>query len=71
MEGKGVPKTLGTVEWKPQDSSGFFSLRGVSGSVSALFGGWGEQFHRFVIEGLTRVNYLDGLVSLWHPQNNK
>lgn len=71
MEGKGVPKTLGIVEWKPQDSSGFFSIRGMSESAMALLGGLGEQFHRFVIDGLTRVNYLDGFVSLWHPQNNK
>lgn len=71
LEGKGVPKTLGIVEWKPQDSSSFFSLRGVSESALSLLGGLGEQFHRFVIEGLARVNYLDGLVSLWHPQNNK
>jgi hypothetical protein len=59
------------VEWKPQDSSGFFSIRGMSESAMALLGGLGEQFHRFVIDGLTRVNYLDGFVSLWHPQNNK
>jgi protease-4 len=71
MAGKGVPKDLGIVEWKSQDSSSIFSLRGVSENALALFGGVGEQFHRFVIEGLSRVNYLDGLVSLWHPQNNK
>jgi protease IV len=71
MQDKGVPKDLGVVEWKPQESGGIFSLRGMSQSALSLFGGFGELFHRFVIEGLSRVNYLDGLVSLWHPQNNK
>ncbi len=71
MLDKGVPKELGVVEWKPQDSSSIFSLRGISYGALALLGGLEEQFHRFVIEGLSRVNYLDGLVSLWHPQNNK
>jgi protease-4 len=71
MLDKGVPKELGIVEWKPQDSSSIFSLRGISYGALALLGGLEEQFHRFVIEGLSRVNYLDGLVSLWHPQNNK
>jgi protease-4 len=71
MFGKGVPKELGIVEWKPQESSGIFSLRSLSYGALALLGGLEEQFHRFVIEGLSRVNYLDGLVSLWHPQNNK
>jgi protease IV len=71
MQDKGVPKELGIVEWKPQESGGLFSLRSASYGALALLGGMGEQIHRFVIEGLFRVNYLDGLVSLWHPQNNK
>jgi hypothetical protein len=29
------------------------------------------QFHRLVIEGIARINDLDGLLSLWHPENNK
>jgi protease-4 len=71
MQEKGVSKDLGIREWKAQDSGGIFSLRGVSNGALALLEGLGVQFHRFVIEGLSRVNYLDGLVSLWHPQNNK
>jgi protease-4 len=71
MQGKGISKDLGVVEWKAQDSGGVFSLRGMSESALSLFGGFGELFHRFVIQGLSRVNYLDGLVSLWHPQNNE
>jgi protease-4 len=71
MQEKGVPSELGIVEWKAQESGGIFSLRGMSYGALSLLGGLGEEFHRFVIEGLSRVNYLDGLVSLWHPQNNK
>jgi protease IV len=71
MLSKGVPKELGIVEWKPQDSDSIFSLRSISYGALSLLGGLEQQFHRFVIEGLSRVNYLDGLVSLWHPQNNK
>jgi protease IV len=71
MQSKGVSKDLGVVEWKAQDSGGVFSLRGMSEGALSLLGGIGGQFHRLVIEGLSRVNYLDGLVSLWHPQNNE
>jgi protease-4 len=71
MEKRGVPKTLGIVEWKPQDSSSFSFIRGMSEGAFAAFGGLAEHFHRFVIEGITGVNDLDGLLSLWHPENNK
>lgn len=71
MEKRGVPKTLGIVERKPQDSSSYGFLRGFSDIAFQAFGGLAAQFHRFVIEGVSGVNYLDGLVSLWHPQNNK
>jgi len=71
MQSKGVAKDLGIIDWKPQDSSGVFSLRGMSQGALGLFGGLAQQFHKFIIEGLSRINYLDGLVSLWHPQNNE
>jgi hypothetical protein len=66
-----VDKALGIVDWKPQESGGMLSFRSVSEAVIALAGGLAQQFHRSVMEGLARVNDLDGLVSLWHPQNNK
>ncbi len=71
MADKGVPKNLGIVDWKPQDSSSFSLFNSLSEGALAAFGGVGELFHRFVINALTRVNDLDGLVSLWHPENNK
>lgn len=71
MEKRGVPKTLSIVDRKPQDSSGYSLLRGFSDIALAAFSGLAADFHRFVIEGVSGVNYLDGLVSLWHPQNNK
>jgi protease-4 len=71
MEKRGVPKSLSIVDRKPQDSSGYSLFRGASDIAFWAFGGIAAEFHRFVIEGFSRVNYLDGLVSLWHPQNNK
>lgn len=71
MEKRGVSKDLGVVDWKPQDSSTFSMLRGFGGGAWGIFGGLAENFHRFVIDGFSPFNYLDGLVSLWHPQNNK
>jgi protease-4 len=71
MAEKGIPKTLGIVDWKPQDSSNFAFFRSFSEGAWATFGGLAELFHRFVIDSLSRVNELDGLVSLWHPENNK
>ncbi len=71
MEGKGVPKSLSVVDWKPQDSSSFSLFRSMGGAAAGLFSGFVAEFHRFVIEATGRVNFLDGLVSLWHPQNNK
>jgi protease IV len=71
MEQRGVPKTLGVVDWKPQDSSSFSLFRSMSEGAFSLFGGLTQQFHRFVIDGIARINELDGLLSLWHPENNK
>ncbi len=71
METRGVPKSLNLVEWKPQNSSSFSLFHSLSEGAFAAFGGLAEQFHRFVIGGIARVNDLDGLVSLWHPENNK
>ena len=71
MEGKGVAKNLTVIDWKPKDSSTFSVFGSLSGAVAAALSGVVSEFHRFVIEAVGRVNYLDGLVSLWHPQNNK
>lgn len=71
MQGKGVPSNLKIIEWKPKETSGSFLFRGVSNGVAALLGAIGEGFHRFVMDSMSRLNSLDGLISLWHPQNNK
>lgn len=71
MQGKGVPTSLKIIEWKPKDSSGSFFFRGLSNGMASFLGALGDGFHRFVMDALSRLNNLDGLVSLWHPQNNK
>jgi protease IV len=71
MEGKGVPKSLTVVDWKPKDTSSFSVFGSLSGAITQAILGVTAELHRFVIEAVGRVNYLDGLVSLWHPQNNK
>jgi protease IV len=71
MAGRGVAKDLSMIEWKPKDDSTFSIFRSISGSAAEALASFVSQFHRFVIEAAGGVNYLDGLVSVWHPQNNK
>jgi len=71
MQGKGVSKDLSIVEWKPKETSNSFLFRGLSNGAAALVGGFIQQVHRFVIDGASRLNHLDGLVSLWHPKNTE
>jgi protease-4 len=71
MQSKGVPGELEVIEWKPKESGAEFLFRSFSGSISALAGWAVALIQTIVTEGALRLNHLDGLVSLWHPQNNK
>ncbi len=59
---RGVAADLPIVDWKPADDSGPFGLRGLVGqALSRILG--------VDVAALAGSPALDGLVSVWHPQN--
>ena len=64
---KGVDASLEIVEWKPRRSSGSYFIPGASGIASALgIRAIDADLLREI--GADRI-LLDGLLSLWHPEN--
>ena len=64
---KGVDASLEIVEWKPRRSSGSYFIPGASGIASALgIRAIDADLLREI--GADRL-LLDGLLSLWHPEN--
>lgn len=65
---KGVDRSLKVVEWKPRKESGLFFTPSLGSALAQLLGfpGSGTEFLRSI--GADRI-FLDGLISLWHPEN--
>ncbi len=67
---RAVPKGLEVIDRKQESSSSSFLMRSIAEGAGALFGGVFEQTAR-LIAGSAQFNQLDGLISLWHPQNQQ
>lgn len=68
QEKRGVAADLQVIEKKPEATSSSFFMRSITQGAGALFGGIFEQAAQ-MIAGVNRFNHLDGLISVWHPQN--
>jgi protease-4 len=68
QEKRGVPKDLEVIEKKPESASSSYFMRSIAQGAGSIFGGVFEQAAE-LIAGATRFNHLDGLISVWHPQN--
>ncbi|WP_170937180.1 MULTISPECIES: signal peptide peptidase SppA [Rhodomicrobium] len=70
QEKRGVPKDLEVIEKKPESTSSSFFMRSMMQGAASLFGGVFEQAAELIGDA-TRFNHLDGLISVWHPQNQQ
>lgn len=72
LEGKGVPKKLKVVDWKPKAESSWGGLSGgITGAVVRALGLDDTILARFLgQDGLIGRLGLDGMVSVWHPAEN-
>jgi protease-4 len=70
QEERGIPAEIKVIERKSEDDSRFFLMRSVFNGVNKLFGGILEPLvEMFANDG--RINQLDGLISLWHPEKQQ
>lgn len=67
-EKRGLPATIEILDRKPEESYSGLWMKSLAGWAGGLFGGAFQPVLRLFTEG-PRLNQLDGLVSLWHPQN--
>ena len=72
LEGKGVPKKIKVVDWKPKADSGWGGLTGsITGAAIQAMGLDNTILARIVgQDGLFGRLGLDGLVSVWQPAEN-
>jgi protease-4 len=70
QEKRGVPKGLNVIDKKAERSFGAFAMHSAVRGASSLFGGIFETILP-VFASAPRLNYLDGLISLWHPENQQ
>jgi protease IV len=66
-EKRGLPATIEVIERKADSPYGSMWMRSVASGIGGLFGGAFEPIARLFADG-ARLNELDGLISLWHPQ---
>ncbi len=69
-EQRKIPKDLKVVDWEIDDSSNWYSLKGMANSFGAFLGAVFQKAGETVAEKY-RFNNLDGLNSLWHPQQQQ
>jgi protease IV len=69
-EKQNVPKDLAVVDWKTEESTGWFSLRGTANGAGDFLG---TVFYRAgqKLTNSYQFNNLDGLNSVWHPQQQQ
>ncbi len=68
LEGKGIAADLEVIEWKPKRDISLFDPLGTPSSVLRFLGISASERDLFEQTGLERI-FLDGLVSVWHPEN--
>lgn len=69
-EKRNIPKDLAVVDWKIEESSGWLSLTGAANGTGDLLG---TVFYRAGQKLMNNYNHnnLDGLNSVWHPQQQQ
>lgn len=67
QEERGVPADLEVIERKSKDDSSSFLMKSVFNGANKIFGGIFEPLVGLIADG-GRINQLDGLISLWHPE---
>ncbi|NJM33512.1 MAG: signal peptide peptidase SppA [Rhodomicrobium sp.] len=70
QEKRGVPKGLNVIDRKTEQSYGSVLMHSLAKGAASLFGGIFETILPIFADG-ARLNYLDGLISLWHPENQQ
>lgn len=68
LEEKGVDPELDVIEWKKKRDGGLFGPLDPTNSLARLLGVPGSDGDLLGRTGLERI-FLDGLVSVWHPEN--
>lgn len=68
QEQRGLPVDIEVIERKSEDSSTSFLMKSALEGLGGVFGGVFERVTRFITDG-RQLNQLDGLISLWHPEN--
>jgi protease-4 len=69
-EQRKVSKDLKVVDWKVDDSSNWYSMKGMANSFGTFLGEVFQKAGETVAEKY-RFNNLDALTSLWHPQKQQ
>ncbi len=69
-EERGLPDTIKVIEREAEDSSGSFLINSALAAAGSVFGGAFERLTQLITE-VRRLNQLDGLISLWHPENQQ
>jgi protease-4 len=67
-EKRGLPEKIEVVDRKAEEASSGFWMSSLARWAGGFFGGAMEPVLRAIADG-PQLNQLDGLVSLWHPQN--
>lgn len=65
-----VSNTLEVIDWKVEDAKSWYSLKGMANAAGDFAGMAFKRAGQSITEGY-QINNLDGLTSVWHPQNQQ
>jgi protease-4 len=69
-EKRGLPAEIKVIDSKTEESYSSVLMQGLVNGAGGLFGGVFERFARLIANS-SHLNQLDGLISLWHPDNQQ